>query len=113
MRATWSAPGGATSYQGVNNQLTNYINNTLKRALTTQRDALWMDHQQEDAVSGGNADTIQFHYLLMADTTAMTSSTVIPTAGRFDANQGSAGSATTNFGLYATRRDFDYKGRGF
>jgi len=65
------------------------------------------------AVSGGNADTIQFHYLLMADTTAMTSSTVIPTAGRFDANQGAAGSATTNFGLYATRRDFDYKGRGF
>ena len=113
MRATWSSPGGGNPTQGVNVQQVNYINNTLKRALTEQRDALWMDHQQEDAVSGGNADTIQFHYLLMADTTAMTASTVIPTAGRFDANQGAAGSATTNFGLYATRRDFDYKGRGF
>lgn len=113
MRATWSAPGGATSYQGVNAQLTNYINNTLKRALTEQRDALWMDHQQEDVVSGGLSSTIQFHYLLVPDTTAMTSNTSIPTAQRFDANDGATGTAEYNFGLYATRRDFDYQGRGF
>ena len=113
MRATWSSPGGGNPTQGVNVQQVNYINNTLKRALTEQRDALWMDHQQEDVVSGGLSSTIQFHYLLVPDTTAMSSTTSIPTAQRFDANSGSTGTAEYNYGLYATRRDFDYQGRGF
>jgi deoxyribodipyrimidine photolyase-related protein len=34
-------------------------------------------------------------------------------AQRFDANSGATGTAEYNYGLYATRRDFDYQGRGF
>ena len=112
MRATWSAPGGNT-FQGANNSLQVMVNNTIKRALKDGQNALWMDHQQEDVVSGGLSSTIQFHYLLVPDTTAMSSTTSIPTAQRFDANSGATGTAEYNYGLYATRRDFDYQGRGF
>lgn len=84
--------------------------NTLKRELTRQQDALFMDHQQEDVISGGFANTIQFHYLLIADTTPMSATTVVPTSARFDANQGATGTASTYF---ETRRDFYEPGRGF
>lgn len=84
--------------------------NTLKRELKRQQDLLLMDHQQEDVVSGGYADSIQFHYLLVADTTAMGASTSIPTAQIFDANQGATGTADTYF---EPRRDFYEPGRGF
>jgi|TARA_R110000822_G_scaffold2118_2_gene10203 hypothetical protein len=84
--------------------------NTLKRELKRQQDALLMDHQQEDVVSGGFANSIQFHYLLRADTTAMTASTSVPTAATFDANQGATGTASTYF---EPRRDFYEPGRGF
>ena len=84
--------------------------NTLKRELKRQQDALFMDHQQEDVVSGGFANSIQFHYLLRADTTAMTASTSVPTAATFDANQGATGTASTYF---EPRRDFYEPGRGF
>ena len=112
MRASWSAPGGQT-FQGYNNNLTVQINNTLKRALKDISDDLLMDHQQEDVVSGGLSTTIQWHYLLSPDVTVNTSSTVVPAAKTYDANEGAANSASTNFGLYENRRDFAPQDRGF
>ena len=112
MRATWSAPGGNT-FQGANNSLQVMVNNTIKRALKDGQNALWMDHQQEDVVSGGLSTTIQWHYLLSPDVTVNTSSTVVPAAKTYDANEGAAGSASTNFGLYENRRDFAPQDRGF
>jgi hypothetical protein len=94
------------------------INNTLKRALKGLQSDLQVDHQQENLVDGGGAATIQFHYLLKPDTTAMGASTTA--AGAFDANTGAAGSLTpaaTAFGtaqyVFETRRDFRDAGRGF
>ncbi len=117
MRASWGAPGGQT-YQGINNTLMVQSNNALKRALRDAQNALQVDHQQEDLVDGGNAATIQFHYLLIPDTTAMGASTTAK--GAFDANTGAAGSLTpaaTAFGTanyrFKTRRDFRKPGRGF
>lgn len=69
-----------------------------------------MDHQDESVISGGNANSIQFHYLLRADTTAMSASTSVPAAAIFDANQGATGTAST---FFETRRDFYEPGRGF
>ncbi len=112
MRATWSAPNN-NALQGRSNVDWVRINNTLKRQLNELQSQLLMDHQQEDVVSGGRADSIQFHYLLRADTTAMTASTSVPTAATFDANQGATGSSEVNFGAYETRRDFRQSGRGF
>lgn len=112
MRATWSAPNN-NALQGRSNVDWVRINNTLKRALSEAQNQLLMDHQQEDVVSGGNSATIQFHYLLVPDTSTATSSTVIPDTQVFDANQGATGSSEVNFGAYATRRDFRNKGRGF
>jgi len=112
MRAVWSAPAGQT-YQGFNNTLSVYVNNTLKRALKTAQDDLFMFHQQEDAVNGGLSTTIQWHYLKIADTEPMTSSTVVGDDAVFDANDGATGSADTDFGRYLTRRDFQNTGRGF
>lgn len=117
MRASWSAPGGNT-FQGRSNALQVQINNTIKRALKGLQTDLQVDHQQEDLVDGGSASTIQFHYLLRPDTTAMGASTTA--AGAFDANTGAAGSLTpaaTAFGtaqyVFETRRDFRDSGRGF
>jgi hypothetical protein len=84
--------------------------NTLKRDLKRQQDQLLMDHQDESTISGGNASSIQFHYLLVADTTPMGASTSVPTAATFDANQGATGTADVYF---ETRRDFYQPGRGF
>lgn len=117
MRATWSAPAGNT-FQGRSNALQVQVNNTLKRALTDQRNALWLDHQQEDVVDGGNSATIMFHYLLTPNTTAMSANSTA--AGAFDANTGAAGSTapapdttgTANY-VFAPRRDFKANGRGF
>ena len=111
MRAVWSAPN-SNALQGRSNVDWVRINNTLKRQLTDLQNQLLMEHQQEDAVSGGDSGSIQFHYLLRADTTAMNSSTTV-TGQSFDANEGATGSADTNFGLYETRRDFRNPGRGF
>lgn len=72
-----------------------------------------MDHQQEDVVSGGDSGSIQFHYLLVPDTSTASSSTSIPDSQVYDANQGATGSSDVNFGLYETRRDFRNSGRGF
>lgn len=109
MRAVWGYYE-SSSIQGRSNS--NFVRsfNTLKRELTRQRDALFMDHQQEDVVSGGFANTIQFHYLLIADTSEMSSSTVVATAATFDANQGAAGTSEVYF---EPRRDFRDPGRGF
>ena len=112
MRAVWSAPNN-NALQGRSNVDWVRINNTLKRQLNELQSQLLMDHQQEDAVSGGLSSTIQWHYLKVADTTAMSSSTTVPDDAVFDANDGATGSADTNFGLYATRRDFRNPGRGF
>lgn len=110
MRAVWSAPN-SNALQGRSNVDWVRINSTLKAQLTKLQDQLLLEHQQEDAVSGGDSASIQFHYLLRADTTAMSSSTVV-TGQSFDANEGATGSANTNFGLYETRRDFRNPGRG-
>ena len=117
MRASWGSPGGQT-YQGINNTLMVQSNNALKRALTDAQNALQVDHQQEDLVDGGKAATIQFHYLLIPDTTGMGATTTAK--GAFDANTGAAGSLTpaaTAYGtaqyVFKTRRDFRQTGRGF
>jgi hypothetical protein len=92
--------------------------NTLKRELTKQQSDLLVDHQQEDLIDGGSSSSVQFHYLLKADSTALDSTTAA--AGAFDANTGTASSLTpvaTAFGtseyVFETRRDFDYDARGF
>jgi hypothetical protein len=92
--------------------------NTLKRELYKQQSDLLVDHQQEDLIDGGSSSSVQFHYLLKADSTALASTTTA--AGAFDANTGTAGSLTpaaTAFGTseyeFETRRDFDYDARGF
>jgi hypothetical protein len=84
--------------------------NTLKRELKRQQNALLMDHQQEDVVSGGFANSIQFHFLLGANTAAITSSSVVDDCFVFDANQGAVGTSEVYF---ETRRDFYNPGRGF
>lgn len=112
MRAVWSAPNN-NALQGRSNVDWVRINNTLKRQLNELQSQLLMDHQQEDVVSGGGASSIQFHYLLVPDTSEATSSTSIPDTQVFDANQGATDSSDVNFGLYETRRDFRNPGRGF
>lgn len=112
MRAVWSAPNN-NALQGRSNVDWVRINNTLKRQLNELQSQLLMDHQQEDVVSGGGASSIQFHYLLVPDTSEATSSTSIPDTQVFDGNQGSTGSSDVNFGAYETRRDFRNPGRGF
>jgi len=112
VRAVWSAPGGQ-NFQGINNVLQVQINNTIKRAIRDINNALLMDHQQEDVVSGGGASSIQFHYLLVPDTTENTSATVVPDAQVYDANEGASGSSEFDFGRYDNRRDFAPTDRGF
>lgn len=110
MRAVWSAPAN-NALQGPSNVDTVRINNTLKRQLKQMQTDLFINHQQEDAVSGGFADSIQFHFLLRADTAPMGAST--SAGASFDANEGNTGSATTNFGAYENRPNFRNPGRGF
>lgn len=109
MRAVWGYYE-SSSIQGRSNANMVRAFNTLKRELKKQQDSLFMDHQQEDVISGGDAATIQFHYLLIADTTTMSATTVVPAGAVFDANQGATGTADTYF---APRRDFRQPGRGF
>ena len=109
MKAVWGYYE-SSSIQGKSNSNMVRAFNTLKREMKRQQDDLLMDHQDETTVTGGNASTFQFHYLLIADTTAMSASTVVPTSARFDANQGAVGTASTYF---ETRRDFYEPGRGF
>ena len=109
MKAVWGYYE-SSSIQGKSNSNMVRAFNTLKRDLKRQQDDLLMDHQDESTVTGGNASTFQFHYLLIADTTAMSASTVVSTAATFDANQGATGTASTYF---ETRRDFYEPGRGF
>lgn len=107
LRAVWGAYE-SSSIQGRSNANLVRAFNTLKRQLTEQRDALWMDHQQEDVVSGGNAASIQFHYLLNADTSAMGASTTVNFV--FDSNEGVTDCANIYF---EPRRDFRQSGRGY
>lgn len=72
MKAVWGYYE-SSSIQGKSNSNMVRAFNTLKRELTRQQDALFMDHQQEDVVSGGFANSIQFHYLLVPDTTPLAS----------------------------------------
>ena len=109
MRAVWGYYE-SSSIQGRSNANMVRAFNTLKRELKRQQDALLMDHQQEDVISGGDAASIQFHYLLAPDTSAMGASTSIPVSQIFDANQGATGTADTYF---EPRRDFYQPGRGF
>lgn len=102
MRAVWSAPGNNT-LQGINGSNLVRINNTLKRELATLQDQLLRGHQQEDVVDGGNAATIQFHYLISPtfdDNGASLSTTIY----HFDANEGQTGTASW---IFPNRRDFD------
>jgi hypothetical protein len=95
MRAVWSAPGNNT-LQGVNNELLVRMMNTLKAELQTQQNQLLLNHQEEDAVDGGVAESLQFHYLLaqppMNNDGASISASAVSTQ-KFDANQGAAGTA--------------------
>lgn len=100
MRAVWSAPGNNT-VQGINNALLVRIMNTLKSELKTQQDALLMEHQQEDAVDGGKAESIMFHHLLGQEPMINNQSAnlVVGTndVQAFDANQGATGTAEYKF----------------
>lgn len=111
MRAVWSAPNN-NALQGRSNVDWVRINNTLKGELSKLQSQLLMDHQQEDVVSGGDSDSIQFHYLLVPDTSEADAATTVPDTQVFDANDGSTGTSDVNFGLYETRRDFRKPGRG-
>lgn len=94
MRVGWAAPNNV--YQGVNTNLHTQVNNLLKRQLQIQSDQLQLDHQQEDVVDGGNAASIQFHYLLspvLNDNGATLTTQVF----KFDANNGATGTATWIF----------------
>ena len=98
IRATWSS--GAYNLQGANNAVLVRQLNTLKRELTKQNDQLLIKHQDEDIVDGGQASSIQFHFLLDANTEpALAATTGLK---RFDANGGAAGTAEYVFDL---RRD--------
>ena len=117
MRAVWGYYESSSIQSRSNSNMVRAFN-TLKRDLKRQQDQLLMDHQDETTVSGGDAATFQFHYLLKADTTAMAATTTA--AAAFDANTGAAGSLTpaaTAFGTasiyFETRRDFYQPGRGF
>ncbi len=109
MKAVWGYYESSSIQSRSNSNMVRAFN-TLKRELKRQQDALLMDHQQEDVVSGGFANSIQFHYLLIADTTPMSASTTVSTAATFDANEGATGTASTYF---EPRRDFYEPGRGF
>jgi len=109
IRAVWAYYESSSIQSRSNSNMVRAFN-TLKRELTRQRDALLMDHQQEDVISGGLANTIQFHYLLIADTSEMSSTTTVSAAATFDANQGATGTAEVYF---EPRRDFRDPGRGF
>ena len=81
--------------------------NTLKRELTKQNDQLLINHQDEDIVDGGEAKSIQFHFLLQSNTAELTSagnSATLVAAGqaKFDANGGNTGTSDYVFDL---RRD--------
>ena len=95
MRQVWSAPGNNT-LQGTNNQLLVQMMNTLKSELQTQQNQLLLNHQEEDAVDGGLAESLQFHYLLaqppMNNDGASISASAVSTQ-KFDANQGATGTA--------------------
>jgi hypothetical protein len=109
MRAVWGYYESSSIQSRANANMVRAFN-TLKRDLKRQQDQLLMNHQDETTVSGGDAATFQFHYLLRADTTAMSATTSIPAAAIFDANQGATGTADTYF---EPRRDFYQPGRGF
>ena len=109
MRAVWGYYESSSIQSRSNTNMVRAFN-TLKRDLKRQQDQLLMNHQDETTISGGDAATFQFHYLLIADTAPMGASTAIATAATFDANQGATGTASTYF---ETRRDFYQPGRGF
>jgi hypothetical protein len=98
----WVAPGNNT-IQGQNSSELVQINNTLKAAIQQVQDNLLVFHQQEDVVDGGNAASIQFHYLInptFIDNGATLSTSIY----HFDANSGAAGSATW---VFANRRSYN------
>jgi hypothetical protein len=102
LRAVWSSPGNST-LQGVNNASLVRSNNTLSRELATLQEELQRKHQEEDVVDGGDAASIQFHYLLSP---TFTDNGASPTAPLyvFDANSGSVGTASW---VFPNRRDFN------
>jgi hypothetical protein len=106
MRAIWSAPGNNT-LQGVNNELLVRMMNTLKAELTTQQNQLLLNHQEENAVDGGVAESLQFHYLLaqppMNNDGASISTSAVSTQ-KFDANQGATGTAQYVFERRSRRK---------
>ena len=109
MRAVWGYYESSSIQSRSNANMVRAFN-TLKRELKRQQNQLLMDHQDETTVSGGDAASFQFHYLLVADTTPMGASTMVGAEATFDANQGATGTADTYF---ETRRDFYVPGRGF
>lgn len=99
MRAVWTAPG-ITGLQGANNALLVRQMNTLKRELTKQNDQLLIKHQDEDIIDGGQASSIQFHFLLDANTQPALAATL--GLKSFDCNGGEPGTAEY---VFDRRRD--------
>ena len=81
--------------------------NTLKAELTTQQNQLLLNHQEENAVDGGAAESLQFHYLLaqppMNNAGASISTSAVSTQ-KFDANQGATGTAQYVFERRSRRK---------
>jgi hypothetical protein len=102
LRAVWSSPGNST-LQGINNSSLVRSNNTLSRELTLLQQDLQRGHQQEDVVDGGDAASIQFHYLI-SPTFTDNGATLTTTVYHFDANSGSTGTASW---VFPNRRDFN------
>ena len=95
IRVGWGAPG-QNVLSGANNAADMRIYNTIKKQFQQQQDALQLNHQEEQVVDGGIANTIQFHYLLVPELNN-NGATVAGTHYKFDANNGAAGAANWHF----------------
>lgn len=91
MRQVWSSPAAET-FQGNNQPLYVQQANTLRTGFFNQQYNLMIDHQQEEVLDGGFAETMQFHYpkgYVLNDNGANLAST----AFSIDANNGLSGTA--------------------
>lgn len=91
MRPPYQSPA-SESFEGSNQPLYVRTANTLRTGFFNQQYKLLMNHQQENAVDGGAASTLQFHelygYVLDDNLANLTTQQF-----SFDSNQGAAGTA--------------------
>lgn len=97
MRNVWSAPASET-FQGNNQPLYVQTNNTIKTGFFGAQYSLYMEHQQEDAVDGGYADSTQFHFLIDSELNNNGANLGSGAIFTFDANGGAVGTANYQLG---------------